>query len=930
MSKRRRNFLVVGIGGLAVLIFLWIRPHKKVDFNAEVRPIINTKCISCHGGVKESGGFSLFSREDALKPTKSGKPAIIPGDPDDSEFMKRLVHADPEERMPYHAEPLKPEEIEILRQWIADGANWQDHWAYLKPVKPEIPTIDTTWGNNVIDNFIYQKLKTVHLNPAPQADKTTLLRRLSLDLIGLPPTEKELAEFLADSAVNAYQKQVDRLLASPHFGERWAAMWLDLARYADSRGYEKDQPRNIWRYRDYVINSFNEDKPFDQFTIEQLAGDLLPNPTESQLIATAYHRNTTNNDEGGTDDEEFRTTSVIDRVNNTWEVWQGTTMGCVQCHSHPYDPVRHEEFYQSMAFFNNSRDEDVPDETPVLAQYKLADQEKINSLKKWISTHTSPSEKSNGLSEINQLFSIAEPKIHPHTFDTLTNAALMDGKFMGIGHTGFARVKNVDLTDKRHILLNAGFGSSDCRLEIRKDKLNGDVIAEATFENEKKPGAWSFRKMLIDLKPVNGKHTLYFIAYNPRTKNIQDYAASFRWIYFMNKIPGSDHADFVPIKDTLLAILNRSDIDYTPVMQENPANFKRKSFVFERGNWLTKGKEVQPITPKFLSSFASYSSDRLGLAKWLVSKDNSLTARVTVNRFWEQLFGTGIVETLEDFGSQGAKPSHPELLDYLAMSFQTDFHWSVKKLLQQIVMSATYQQSSGASKLLISKDPANRYLARGPRVRLSAEQVRDQALAVSGLLSKKMYGKSVMPPQPDGVWQVVYSGEQWKTSDGEDAFRRALYTFWRRSSPYPSLMTFDAAGREVCVSRRIRTNTPLQALVTLNDTVFISAARGLASQMQCSRGSISDQLLYGYKRALLKNGNTRIAKVLLKLYQNADLYYKKNPNEIAKILGRVPEKKRIMQTVGMNSSVDSDQRHLACLTIVANAIMNLDEFIMKE
>ncbi len=928
--KRYKKLIIISAVGVAVYFaILPFFPKDELDFNAEVRPIINTKCISCHGGVKESGGFSLFSREDALKPTKSGKPAIIPGDPKGSEFMKRLTHHDPEERMPYHADPLKPEEIEVLRKWIKQGAHWQDHWAYLKPVKPEIPKLDTAWGNNTIDKFVLAKLKQEGLKPSSPADKAMLLRRLSLDLTGLPPTENELLSFQNEKAPDAYEKQVDRLLASPHFGERWAAMWLDLARYADSRGYEKDQPRNIWRYRDYVIKSFNADKPFDQFTVEQLAGDLLPRTSEENLIATAFHRNTTNNDEGGTDDEEFRTTAVIDRVNNTWEVWQGTTMSCVQCHSHPYDPVRHEEFYNSLAFFNNTRDEDVPDESPALAHYKPEDEPGINSIKNWIETQL-PAEKANAdIHKIMQLLRLSEPKTHPHSFDSLTNAALMDGKWLGIGHKGYARLKNIDLTGKRHLLVQAGFNDKNCRMEIRKDRPDGEIIGLAQAHNNK--GIWDFKQTIIDLKPTQGRHTLYFVAYNPKAKKPDDYGILCQWMHFAEPLPGYDKPGFAVVKDTILALLNRKELERTPVMLENPKSLKRKSHVFVRGNWLSKGPEVQPATPKFMANFAKYPKNRLGLAQWLVSKDNTLTARVTVNRFWEQLFGMGIVETLEDFGSQGLKPSHPELLDYLAITFQNDYQWHVKKLLKLMVMSATYQQDSKVSKQQIEKDPSNRYLARGPRIRLTAEQVRDQALAVGGLLSLKMYGKSVMPPQPDGVWMVVYSGVSWKTSEGEDAYRRAIYTFWRRSVPYPSLMTFDAAGREVCVSRRIRTNTPLQALVTLNDTVYITAARGLAAKMQRTGGSIENQLREGYRLALFKEAKPPTLKVLTDLYQKADVYYQEKPEEAAKMMGaKNPKTQKIMQPVSNNIGIPTETRHKACLTVVANAIMNLDEFVMKE
>jgi hypothetical protein len=888
-----------------------------IDFNADIRPILNTKCISCHGGVKESGGFSLFSREDALRKTKSGKPAIIVGKPDESEMVIRLTHRDIEERMPYHAEPLNKEEINKIRLWIEQGAYWEDHWAYLPVEKPIIPKIDTTWGNNPIDNFVFQKQQEHQLSPSPKADKATLIRRLSLDLIGLPPTEQEVGDFHNDTAPNAYEKVVDRLLTSPHFGERWAAMWLDLARYADSKGYEKDAPRNIWRFRDYVIKSFNEDKPFDKFTVEQLAGDLLSEHTENQLMATAYHRNTTNNDEGGTDDEEFRNTALIDRVSNTWEVWQGITMGCVQCHSHPYDPIKHEEFYTSMAFFNNTRDEDVPPDYPVYQHFKSEDEVKIEAIKNWIQNQLPATEAQAKAKQIDYLLRIGEPKIHAHSFDTLTNAAMIDAKWLGGGHLGFARLKNINLTGKTEILISHSTPKEKGKIEVRKGSLYGEIIA--TFQPSHTTKGWgNFERSLLPLKPTEGKHDLYFVFSNPTFANPQDYVCWIEWILLTDNLIDENKPNAKVIKNELIKLLN-TQVPTTPIMQENQGDFVRKTHVFERGNWLTKGDEIQARTPQKLPKFEAYEPNRLGLAKWLVSRENPLTARVTVNRFWEQLFGIGIVETLEDFGSQGIKPTNQALLDWLAIYFRDDAQWSVKRLLKLIVMSATYQQSSKANKDLIEKDPSNHYLARGARVRLSAEQVRDQALAVSGLLSKKMYGASVMPPQPEGVWQVVYSGAQWRTSEGEDAWRRGIYTFWRRSVAYPSMMTFDASAREVCVSRRIRTNTPLQALVTLNDTVFVSAAKGLAEKMLKNEGgSTENQLRKGYELTVCRPISSQKLKILNDLFQKTEKYYTEKPDEIAKILG---DKK-------LENTPQNKQK--AVLTVVANTILNLDEVVMKE
>ncbi|GEO04201.1 hypothetical protein AAE02nite_18650 [Adhaeribacter aerolatus] len=817
--------------------------------------------------------------------------------------------------MPYHAEPLSPDEIDKLKKWVAEGAEWADHWAYIPPKYPTVPADESGKAVNPIDNFVWARLQKEGLKPSLSADKATLLRRLSLDLIGIPPTEREVQDFIQDNSPGAYEKQVDRLLASPYFGERWAAMWLDLARYSDTKGYEKDDYRNVWRYRDFVIKSFNQDKPFNQFTIEQLAGDLLPKPTEEQLIATAYHRNTANNDEGGTDDEEFRTAALLDRVSNTWEVWQGTTMSCVQCHSHPYDPFRHEDFYQSMAFFNNTRDEDIPNESPTLVHLKPEDELLVGQLKDWIIKELPAAQRTTELTRIQNLVRIGEPKIHPHAFDKLTNAALADGKYLGGGHNGYARLKGVNLTGKTDLILSIANRKGGGTLQIRQDRLDGEILAE--YKTAPEQEGRGYRREIISLKPTTGKHDLFVVFLNPALANPQDYVYQLEWLLFTEPLPGADKPGYAEAKSKLQALLN-AEAEKTPIIQENPQDFRRHTYVFERGDWKLKGKEVQPGTPKFLNPFAKYPANRLGLAQWLVSPDNALTARVTVNRFWEQLFGYGLVESLEDFGSQGTKPSHPELLDWLALNFQHEQGWQVKKLLKLLVLSNTYRQSSKTTPELIQKDPANRLLARGPRVRLTAEQIRDQALAVSGLLSSKMYGRSVMPPQPEGVWQVVYSGLKWQTSPGEDAYRRAVYTFWRRSVPYPSLQTFDAAGREICVSRRIRTNTPLQALVTLNDTVYMLAAQGLARKMQAAGSASETQIKNGYAAALFKTPTAPKLKALTKLHQQAETYYNQHPKELSAFLGK--------ETATQNSAPSQ----LAALTLVANAILNLDEFVMKE
>jgi hypothetical protein len=570
------------------------------------------------------------------------------------------------------------------------------HWSYRKPVAPERPQGRAAeWCRDELDFFALAAMEKAGLAPSPAAGPGTLLRRVSLDLTGLPPTLEERERFLADAAPGAYERAVDRLLASPRYGERWAALWLDLARFADTQGYEKDNLRTIWAYRDWVIKAFNDDVPYDRFTVEQLAGDLLPNPTDDQLVATAFHRNTMTNTEGGTDDEEFRLKAAIDRVNTTATAWMGLTAGCAQCHDHPSEPMPQREFYGLLAFFNNTADADRDDDAPVITVVPLAERGR------------------------------AEGEAPPETL--------------------------------------------------------------------------------------------------------------------------------------------------VPVMRELTGPDRRVTRRLHRGNWLDPREEVSPATPAFLHAYpAGAERDRLGLARWLVSPENPLTARVMVNRIWEQLFGTGLVETPDDFGTSGAAPSNQALLDSLAVRFQGEMGWSVKRLVRAIVLSATYRQSSEATAERRAADPDNRLLARGPRFRLPAEMIRDQALSAAGLLSGKMYGRSVMPAQPEGVWSVVYNVQRWVPSRGEDGYRRALYTFWRRTSPYPAATLFDAPARESCTARRVRTNTPSAALVTLNDPVYVEAAGALGRRMLAEGGNTDEERIrHGWKLLLAREPSAVAIEQLVALLHAA-------------------------------------------------------------
>lgn len=908
---------------------------QKVDYNTQIKPLLNKQCIACHGGVKKASGFSLLFRHEALAPAKSGKPAIVPGDADASEMIRRLTLTDPEERMPLEGEPLKEEEIELLRRWVDQGANFDTHWAYTPIEKPEVPKVgtfwsrlglaesdETAWAENEIDHFVLDKLREVRdttanaqlaeaLKPASEADRTTLLRRVSLDLTGLPPTPEQVTAFLNDKAPNAYERAVDRLLALPTYGEKWAGMWLDLARYADTKGYERDPGRKIWRYRDWLIKAFNEDKPYDQFLTEQLAGDLLPNrdpvtnlPDDNALIATGFHRNTMNNDEGGTQDEEFRVAALLDRISTTWDVFGGTTFACVQCHSHPYDPFTHEEFYKYMAFFNNARDEDVTSDTPTLRFYKDKDSVRLAALHEWMNKVAAPRQ----TAEQRQFLRTMEPKFNSHALDQYEKASLLDAKYFGIMDQGSARLPNVTLTGKNRLLMAWGNQTPGATLTIRRDGLTGPVLA--TMPVPVTGNQWKDTVLIYPLPVTVGRHNLFFSLNNPKGDKK---FVMIKWLAFQTAMPGQDPAVIGPLEREYTELLNKKP-DATPIMLDGSGDLARQTHVFDRGNWLVKKQTVQPDVPKSLPPMTrDMPRNRLGLARWMTARNHPLTARVAVNRLWEQLFGAGLVETVEDMGTQGASPTHRELLDYLATEFIETDKWSVKKALRRIVLSATYRQRSDASPERIATDPANKLLARGPRVRLSSEQVRDQALAVSGLLSQKMFGPSVMPVQPDGIWQSPYDGASWKVSDATDRYRRALYVYWKRTAPYPSMVTFDSPSREFCQVRRLRTNTPLQALVTLNDPVYVEAARNLADCMREAGQTPEAQIQAGFRRVMLRNLAPRRLAILAKLYRNTLLEYRIHPEESQKLL-----------------SFDRPNPELAAMTVTANTMLNLDEVITKE
>ncbi|MGC8668911.1 MAG: PSD1 and planctomycete cytochrome C domain-containing protein [Chthonomonadales bacterium] len=745
----------------------------RVDYLRDVQPIFRAHCYQCHGASSHQAGLRLDQKKDALKGGMSG-PAILPGNSAGSLLLARVQGLGGKPRMPYGFAPLTPQQIATLRAWVDAGAPWPEgkarpHWAYIPPRRPPLPQVKRRdWCRNGIDFFVLARLEKEHLLPSPPASKSTLLRRVSLDLTGLPPTPAELDAFLADRSPNAYEKVVDRLLASPHFGERWARPWLDMARYADTNGYEKDARRSMWPYRDWVIAAFNQDMPFNQFTIQQIAGDLLPGATRDQLIATGFHRNTMINEEGGVDREEQRWLTLVDRVATTSAVWLGTTLQCAQCHDHKYDPFTQKDYYRFFAFFDHT-------EEPVL-----------------------------------------------------------------------------DLPTPQQQAERA-------RLQSRMDELDKLVKAPDTPKDQREQAA--------------------------------------------------------RMRDDLSAKIAALSIPTTLIMREKQDGKTPSTYTHIKGAYLSRGELVTAGTPAALNPFPRNAPlNRLGLALWITDPQNPLTARVTVNRLWETLFGRGIVETTEDFGTQGSPPTHPELLDWLATEFLRR-GWSIKSMLRLMVTSATYQQSSRASAALLERDPYNKLLARGPRFRMEAEMIRDCALAAAGLLSLKIGGPSVFPLQPEGIWQIPYNADRWVTSEGADRYRRSLYTFWRRTSPYPQFVTFDAPSREFCTVRRIRTTTPLQALTTLNDPAFIEAARGLAARMG-AEASVRRGIALGFRLCTARRPKPQELASLERLYQAELRRYQQDAQAACALAGLA------------SAAPDAPER--AARMVVANVLLNMDEFLTKE
>ncbi|MGI9517099.1 MAG: PSD1 and planctomycete cytochrome C domain-containing protein [Pirellulaceae bacterium] len=749
--------------------------YAQISFNQQIRPLLSRHCTVCHGPDESSREADLrLDQRSAAIADLGGYAAILPGDPDSSELIARISDTDDPMPPEEHGHRLSDDEVELLRAWIREGAVYEQHWSFVKPQRPALPDVDNLqWATSEIDQFILHRQQEHELSPSPPAHPTRLIRRVALDLTGLPPSREQVDRYVSNATLETYEQIVDELLADSAYGEHWASMWLDQARYADTVGYAGDEPRTIWPWRDWVIESFNDNMPFDQFTLDQLAGDLLPDPTRRQRLATAFHRNTLNNNEGGTSDEEFRTVAIKDRLSTTLSTWMGLTARCAECHSHKYDPISHQEYYELLDFFNQTADADLENDSPYLTVYE--DHDVVQEL--------------------------VDQQVH------------------------------------------------DLLVQVMTGELRGRSFV------------------------------------------------------------------FVAVKLHALA----SELDEAvrvPVLVELSDGDRRPTHVMLRGNFQNLGDEVQANVPgAFHRLEGILPRDRLALAHWILASENPLTARVIVNRIWARLFGRGIVVTEEDFGTQGSPPSHPQLLDWLAVDFREN-GWDVKRLIKQIVMSSTYRQTSRNHREIRAVDPENRWLSRGPRNRLPAETIRDQALAVSGLLSTEMYGEPVFPPNPiKRVVNAFKDASVWNSSTGPDRYRRAIYTFLKRSQPHPLFETFDMSTRDVCSLRRIGTNNPLQSFMTLNAEVFVEAARALAVRMAAA-DSPHHQIAMGLELALVRPADLEQVHVLQTLYDRSLTEYREQPEDAVELVAD-PD-------IPLHEAPQ-----LAALTVVANVILNLDEFLTR-
>ncbi|MCA9120033.1 MAG: PSD1 domain-containing protein [Planctomycetaceae bacterium] len=1002
---------------------------NRIDFVRDVEPIFSARCYSCHGPDEQEGQLRLDARSIVRRGGISG-PLFESGKGKESLLYKFLAGVGDVERMPLDDEPLSGEEVAIIVRWIDEGAVWPDgvgaevelesHWAYVPPAASTVPEVSQPgWVRTPIDAFVLHQLDARKLHPSERAEDARLLRRVYLDLIGLPPSVEEVDDFVESKRVDKYEQVVDRLLASPQYGPRWARPWLDAARYADSNGYQADQYREVWPYRDWVINAMNADMPFDQFTLEQLAGDLLPEPTIAQRIATGFSRLTTCNVEAGVDPEENRVNQIIDRVNTTGTVWLGSSIECAQCHNHKYDPFTQRDYYQLFAYFNNTPlevdgngvtyefvgpkmdlplsetqcDEREQLETQIAAlreQLKPLVAERLKMLGEWEqqqaaaqqdtaqwhvldiasfessggASHTLLDDKSiliGGTLPDSDIYTIVvDTTVHDITgfkLETLTDSSLPD--------TGPGRYTRPNfILHEFTVAAESHGGGSGSQTIVKLHSPSADFSQKGwdvagAIDGDAKTG-WA-------INPEFGKpHEARFLTEKPiafegsatLTFTLDQHYGGGRTIGRMrlSAMTGAPNKSDLP--ETIATILKRpSDKRNAKQRQELDEYFTeldpsikrlrvqvaelqkkvdaikptttlvmieqaepRKTTVFKRGSFLDQGEPVTMSTPEALPELADVESqDRRDLAMWLASRENPLTARVAVNRWWAEIFGQGIVATLEDFGTQGERPTHPELLDWLAMELMNS-GWSMKHVHRQIVLSATYQQSSRLTPELQKLDPYNKLYARAPRFRLPAETVRDNALAIAGLLSYKMAGPPIFPPQPPNIWRHVGRNEpKYDTSTGNDRFRRGIYVIWRRSAPYPSFINFDAPDRASCVVNRPRTNTPLQALTLMNDPAYVEMAIALAERIANTQDlkSVEDRVAFAVKLCAARTATSEELRHLAEVFRRERERFELSPDEARSLLG---------------ARADSlgDAREVAAWFFIANILLNLDETITKS
>jgi hypothetical protein len=1023
-------------------------PEEKarIDYSRDIRPILSNNCFKCHGpdAAERQAELRLDVREAALKPAESGLAAIVAGEADASELIRRVFSTDADELMPPpdSKKKLTAAEKQLLKQWIAQGAEYQKLWSFVSPQRPALPAVkNATWLRNEIDRFILARLEAEGLRPSAEADKTTLIRRVTLDLTGLPPTLAEIDAFLADDSDKAYDRVVDRLLASPHYGERLALEWLDAARYADTHGFHIDSGRDMTRWREWVIDAFNHNLPFDRFTIEQLAGDLLPSATLDQKVASGFNRNHMINFEGGAIPQEYHNAYIVDRVNTTGTVWLGLTIGCAQCHDHKYDPLTQKEYYQLYAFFHNvpesGLDGSKGNAMPFLKSPTGEQQRKMDALRAeqtrleehlkqpspqldaalaewektalaeaavpWTVLDASQFASKGGatlekLEDKSLVAGGANPATETYTIVAASDLqritavrleALPDDRFIAKG-PGRSVNGNIVLTDVRIAAsaqdgagealklkaASADFSQKDFPVALAIDdkpntgwaihpevgqphqavfelaqplETDGGTQLTVTLDFQSKFTQHQLGRFRLSVTGASSPHQPQQLPANIQSilaiapgERSHKQKAELREYYAAHVSPAARQTreQLETVKQSLAEI--ERQIPTTMVMQEMPQ--PRDTFVLVRGQYDKQGQQVAAAVPASLPPLPpAASKDRLALARWLVDPSQPLTSRVIVNRYWQMLLGTGLVKTTEDFGSQGELPSHPELLDWLAVEFmspaeqrapvsagdQVSDGWNVKALIKQIVMSATYRQSSVVTPELYERDPENRLLARGPRHRLPAEFIRDQALAVSGLLNKRIGGASVFPYQPKGLWEELMSradGAKWTAqvytpSHGEDLYRRTMYTFWKRTSPPPTLSTFDAPDRETCTVRRAITNTPLQALVLMNDPTYVEASRKLAERIMTQAGPSPDErITFAFRLATARRPTANELAVLRRIFDEQLAVYRSDTQQALKLLsaGESPR----------NETLDASE--LAAWAMVASVILNLDETVTRS